>query len=979
MSEVSSLFAASLSVEHRKSAEAELENLSVQQGFLPYVLQIVLDQNKAVTIRQAACLYFKNQIRRRWEDEDEPPISEADKATIRENLVTSMVSLSSPTDKLLRMQIGEAVSAVASSDFPNSWGDLMARLVNSFSSTDYNVNLSVLQTAHNIFLPWRAATASNELYSTINLALSQFQDSYFALFRATAPHLLTASITDVSVSSLLGETMELLFSLYYDLVAQDLPPAFEDVQDEFFGKDGGDEGWFLKFLKWDPPLLQGDPDDPTPSKPLCIRTIILEICELYTQRYNELLSPRLGAFIQTVWELIGASGDTIREDAMVTQAIRFLSVNIKSGSRKDLFSQEGTLQSLCERIIIPSMALREHEVEQFEDDPLEYIRRDLSAAAEAAGSTRRHAAGDLVRALMSVGFEGQITEIIMNAVNQALATYKTDPNEWKAKDAAIYLFTSIASLGTTTSQGGTSTNALVDVISFFSENVYSDLITQDGSVHSILQVNSIRFIYTFRYQLTKEQLLAVLPALIRHLSSSNYVSYTYAAVTIERILFIKRENHMLFSQVDVAETARPILLALFTKIRGSTTPEKIAENDYLMKCVMRVVVTGRQALFPIFQEILSPLVAILTEISRNPSNPNFNQYCFESIAALLRFVVAASPTSLETFENTLFAPFQSILKNDVDQFVPYVLQIISQMLELHTGTIPPNYGAFLPLLLTPVPWQQKGSIPALVRLLRAYLVKDAASIVRNGQLMAILAVIQQRLIPSKMNDSYGFELLQTVIVNISVGELSKHFNVILLTLLNRLQSTKTDKYALGFVQFLCFTMAVQVEGLNPGFVVNAINTIQGGLWTSILGNIVLPQLPKFLPKDRKLVTVGLARLLTQCDEMLQPPNSTLWPSTLVALLELLNMPGLTKDLGTDADTEDLSSIDHEEQNAGYQAAFTRLAASTPPKFDPVAYVGDAKGYLKLELSRFARNDSRADPLLVTATQGSPLLQVMFAS
>jgi hypothetical protein len=41
-------------------------------------------------------------------------------------------------------------------------------------------------------------------------------------------------------------------------------------------------------------------------------------------------------------------------------------------------------------------------------------------------------------------------------------------------------------------------------------------------------------------QLTKEQLLSVLPQLVRHLSSDNYVAYTHAAITIERVLFIKR-------------------------------------------------------------------------------------------------------------------------------------------------------------------------------------------------------------------------------------------------------------------------------------------------------------------------------------------------------------------------------------------------------------------------------------------------------
>jgi exportin-2 (importin alpha re-exporter) len=132
---------------------------------------------------------------------------------------------------------------------------------------------------------------------------------------------------------------------------------------------------------------------------------------------------------------------------------------------------------------------------------LEYIRRDLSLSSEGAGATRRHAASELVRALISVGLEAEITEIVMGFVVTGLASYNQNPVEnWKAKDAAIYLFASIASLGSTASQGVTSTNVLVDIIKFFSENVYQDLQAGVGTIHPILQVDAIRFIHTFRYQ-----------------------------------------------------------------------------------------------------------------------------------------------------------------------------------------------------------------------------------------------------------------------------------------------------------------------------------------------------------------------------------------------------------------------------------------------------------------------------------------------
>lgn len=168
------------------------------------------------------------------------------------------------------------------------------------------------------------------------------------------------------------------------------------------------------------------------------------------------------------------------------------------------------------------------------------------------------------------------------------------------------------------------------------------------------------------------------------------------------------------------------------------------------------------------------------------------------------------------------------LKRASLEYVPYVLQIVAQMLEYNTTTIPPVYGGLFHLLITPVVWQQKGSIPALVRLIKAYLAKDAASIVANNQLPQILGVVQQRLIPSKLNDQYGFELLEAVVTYVPLPELQKTFNAVMLTLLNRLQTTRTDKYAMAFVRFLCFMLASTSGGVTPAFIVSVVESIQPG-------------------------------------------------------------------------------------------------------------------------------------------------------
>ena len=150
----------------------------------------------------------------------------------------------------------------------------------------------------------------------------------------------------------------------------------------------------------------------------------------------------------------------------------------------------------------------------------------------------------------------------------------------------------------------------------------------------------------------------MLPLLVHHLGSENYVTYTYAAITIDRILFIKQGNQLLFAQADIHDHAPGMIDAVLKKIEAGGTPEKVAENQHLMRCtwncfndltlnrlihttfagIMRIILTARQSLIPHYEGILTRLVNILGVIAKNPSNPHFDQYTFESLAGLMRCV-----------------------------------------------------------------------------------------------------------------------------------------------------------------------------------------------------------------------------------------------------------------------------------------------------------------------------------------------------
>lgn len=64
--------------------------------------------------------------------------------------------------------------------------------------------------------------------------------------------------------------------------------------------------------------------------------------------------------------------------------------------------------------------------------------------------------------------------------------------------------------------------------------------------------------------------------------------------------------------------------------------------------------------------------------------------------------------------------------------MPYVFQVMSLLLEIHSSAIPSSYMALFPHLLQPVLWERAGNIPPLVRLLQAYLEKGSSTIASSA-------------------------------------------------------------------------------------------------------------------------------------------------------------------------------------------------------------------------------------------------------
>jgi exportin-2 (importin alpha re-exporter) len=118
--------------------------------------------------QQSAALYFKNTIKRYWTFE-EAAIPESDRVEIKRTIVD--ISLATPVN--IQVQLCEAISFIADSDFPDKWDSLISTLSSKLSPSDWGVNNGVLLICHSIFKRWRGRFRTDALFKEIKLVLAQ--------------------------------------------------------------------------------------------------------------------------------------------------------------------------------------------------------------------------------------------------------------------------------------------------------------------------------------------------------------------------------------------------------------------------------------------------------------------------------------------------------------------------------------------------------------------------------------------------------------------------------------------------------------------------------------------------------------------------------------------------------------------------------------------------------------------------------------
>lgn len=269
--------------------------------------------------------------------------------------------------------------------------------------------------------------------------------------------------------------------------------------------------------------------------------------------------------------------------------------------------------------------------------------------------------------------------------------------------------------------------------------------------------------------------------------------------------------------------------------------------------------------------LMEQLLNKLAEIFKNPTNPLFIHFLHESIVLLAVTLSKSDPAAFAQVEEKLFPMFRFVLENDAQDLQPYEFQVLSVLLERYTPphTLRAEYAQLLPVLVSPTLWERRGNVPGLARVISQLLRFNSQLFTaeNNKFLLATLGVFQ-KLVASKQNDGFGFNLLDAIVLYMNPANFGPYMAEVFRILFTRLQSSKTAK----FVEFLLYFFNVYICKHGAAALMQQLDAVQPGIFANLLQTIWLPHITTVSDEDhRRICAIGSTKLMAEWTPLYAEP------------------------------------------------------------------------------------------------------------
>ncbi|KAI3942266.1 hypothetical protein MKX01_026681, partial [Papaver californicum] len=419
--------------EQRKAAEESLKQLQYTPQHLVRLLQIIVDGNCDMAIRQFASIHFKNFVAKNWspiDPDEQQKILPSDKEMVRENILAFITQV----PPLLRAQLGECLKTIIHADYPEQWPSLLQWVKHNLQDQQVYGALFVLR-----ILSRKYEFKSDEERTPVYLIVEE-----------TFPYLLnifSRLVQIVNPPLEIADLIKLICKIFWSSIYLEIPKQLFDPN--VFN------AWMVLFLTIleRPVPLEGQPIDPDQRKVWGwwkVKKWTVHILNRLYTRFGDLKlqKPENKAFAQlfqknyagkilechlNLLNVIRVGG--YLPDRVINLILQYLSNSISKNSMYQLLQPQ--LDVVLFEIIFPLMCFNDNDQMLWKEDPHEYVRKGYDIIEDLYSP--RTAAMDFVSELVRKRGKDNLQKFIQFIV-QVFRRYDEAPAEYKQyrqKDGAL--------------------------------------------------------------------------------------------------------------------------------------------------------------------------------------------------------------------------------------------------------------------------------------------------------------------------------------------------------------------------------------------------------------------------------------------------------------------------------------------------------------------------------------------------------------
>ncbi|CAF2122421.1 unnamed protein product [Brassica napus] len=421
--------------DERKASEQKLNQLQHTPQHLVRLLQIAVDGNCDMAVRQIASIQFKNFIAKNWSPEgssagEQQRILQSDKQLVRDNILVYVTQV--PT--LLRSQLGECLKTIIHADYPEQWPRLLDWV---------NYNLQNQQIYGALFV-LRILSRKYEFRSDEEITpVTRIVEETFPLLLTIFNGLIRIENPSLEIA----ELMKLICKIFWSSIYLELPKKLYDIN--VFNV------WMILFLTVSerPVPVEGQPTDPELRKSWGwwkVKKWTVQILNRLDSRFGDptLQTPESKPFAQIFQKsyvgriLEGHLNflNTIRvggylPDRITNLLLQYLRNSISKKSTYDLLLPR--LDVLLFEIVFPLMCFNDSDQKLWEEDSHEYVRKGYNIIEDLYSP--RTASMDFVNELVKKRGKENLPKFVQFVVG-IFRSYDEAPAEhkpYRRKDGAM--------------------------------------------------------------------------------------------------------------------------------------------------------------------------------------------------------------------------------------------------------------------------------------------------------------------------------------------------------------------------------------------------------------------------------------------------------------------------------------------------------------------------------------------------------------